>query len=397
MERNGSERRIQELGARLARLEGRGERDTQTGSPAPTGAALCALPTVPERVFAPDVAPNRASLIRMSASKWVNGTALRYYFFDRESDGRNMTLANGTSQWRTWVGGEDQKSVVRRAFDLWKTVGIGIAFTEVDSRDAAEIRIGFEQGDGAWSYVGRDIIDHVPAVNERTMNFGWDLARAAREIDTAVHEIGHTLGFPHEHQNPNAGIVWDEEAVYRALGDYPNYWSREQTYHNIIRKISPDAIQGSSWDPDSIMHYPFEAGMILQPTGYSQGLQPAGGLSERDLAWVRKFYPALRDSMPRLAAFVAQPLDPKPAEQVNFEILPDATREYTFQAFGNADAVMVLFEDIEGDLRYREGDDDSGVDRNAQFRTKLFRDRRYVLRVRFYHADASGRVAVMMW
>ena len=29
--------------------------------------------------------------------------------------------------------------------------------------------------------------------------------------DTALHGIGHTLGLPHEHQNPNAGIVWDVE------------------------------------------------------------------------------------------------------------------------------------------------------------------------------------------
>jgi len=37
-------------------------------------------------------------------------------------------------------------------------------------------------------------------------------------LDTAVHEIGHSLGFPHEYQNPKAGIVWNEEAVYAALG-----------------------------------------------------------------------------------------------------------------------------------------------------------------------------------
>ena len=53
------------------------------------------------------------------------------------------------------------------------------------------------------------------------MNFGWDLTQPG-EIDTAIHEIGHTLGFPHEHQNPHAGIVWDEEAVYAALAQPPN-------------------------------------------------------------------------------------------------------------------------------------------------------------------------------
>jgi Astacin (Peptidase family M12A) len=132
----------------------------------------------------------------------------------------------------------------------------------VTSRDEAEIRVGFMQGDGSWSYLGRQILDR--GANERTMNFGWDLLRTAREADTALHEIGHTLGLPHEHQNPNAGIVWDEEKVYTSLGGPPNNWPRETTQWNILRKIEPDTVQGSNWDPDSIMHYPFPAGLILQ-------------------------------------------------------------------------------------------------------------------------------------
>jgi hypothetical protein len=57
----------------------------------------------------------------------------------------------------------------------------------------------------------------------------------------------------------------------------------------------------------------------------------------------------------------------------------------------------VLFEDDAGTLRYRAGDDDSGEDRNAKLRVKLFQGRRYILRVRLYYADRSGETAVMMW
>jgi hypothetical protein len=46
--------------------------------------------------------------------------------------------------------------------------------------------------------------------------------------DTALHGIGHTLGLPHEHQNPNAGIVWDEKTVYTSLGGPPNSWPRRR-------------------------------------------------------------------------------------------------------------------------------------------------------------------------
>ena len=172
-------------------------------------------------------------------------------------------------------------------------LGIGVRFEPVTDRASAQVRIGFEEGDGHWSYVGRQVLKQ--GVDDRTMNLDPTdrISSGDYGVDVAIHEIGHTLGFPHEHQNPNAGIVWDEEAVYRALGGPPNNWSREMTFHNIIRKIQPDQVQGSSWDPDSVMHYPFEPGLILKPEQYRQGLQPAGGLSQRDREWVHTFYPPL--------------------------------------------------------------------------------------------------------
>lgn len=361
------------------------------------GFFYCAVPEVPEPQLDPSMAPPRFELITRFKKKWLNGTVLRYYFFDEESDGEFVQGSDGARQWRSWVGPEAQRRVVRRAFQVWKDVGIGLEFREVDSRDDAEIRIGFMPGDGSWSYVGRDLIDLNLSVNERTMNFGWDLTRSAKEIDTAIHEIGHTLGFPHEHQNPKAGIVWDEEAVYAALAKPPNRWDRQKTFYNVIRKIAPDTVQGSNWDPDSVMHYPFPAGFIKEPAGYSNGLKPAGGLSERDKTWVLTFYPALEPEYPLLEPFKPALLSITPGEQKNFLIRPEATRRYNIQTFGAADTVMVLFEKVAGELRYQTGDDDSGSARNASIQPKLFQGREYVLRVRLYYSGGAGKTAVMMW
>jgi len=356
-------------------------RDPVAADPART--VFCRLPQVPDRPLGREVNPQRAGLINTLGKKWVNGTVLHYYFFD------------SPPQWST---GEAEKDVVRRAFRIWKELGIGLEFREVEAASEAEIRIGFLRGDGAWSYVGRDIIDLGLGPDARTMNFGWDLTRHPSEIDTAVHEIGHTLGFPHEHQNPNAGIVWNEEAVYAKLAGPPNFWSRETTYHNIIRKISPDTVQGSTWDPDSVMHYPFEPGLIDLPEQYRNGLVPAGGLSERDRRWVRTFYPPLGpEPEPELRLAESVKLAIAPGEQRNFRVRPSATRYYNFGTFGASDTVMVLFEEIDGELRYLSGDDDSGVDRNASLRVKLFAGRHYVLRIRLYYAQQTGETAVMMW
>lgn len=362
------------------------------------GPAYCSLPVVQERVYPPTVSGHRLELLATHEKKWVNGTRLHYYFFDRETDGEYVVFTNGRREWRTWTTNEAEKDVVRRAFQTWKDLGIGLEFDEVSTRDEAEIRIGFMRGDGAWSYIGRDIIDLGIGRDHRTMNFGWDLTRHPQEIDTAIHEIGHTLGFPHEHQNPNAGIVWDEEAVYAVLAKPPNSWPRETTYHNIIRKIAPDTVQGSTWDPDSVMHYPFGPGLILEPAQYRSGINPPGGLSERDVTWVKTFYPPMNEQDdPLLHPVESVRLEIGPGEQRNFRIRPAATRLYTIGTFGLSDTVMVLFERVGEQLRYLKGDDDSGYDRNARITYRLRKGREYVVRLRLYYADRRDETAIMLW
>ncbi len=370
--------RVDELITRVSTLERRytGALTNQPGQ-ASASAFLCAVPQTPERQFSSDVSLDRAELLRVIATKWVNGTILHYYFF----------------QGSPWGADSAQMEVVRRAFAAWKNLGIGLDFKEVSSVEEAEIRIGFLRGDGAWSYIGRDVLDQ--GQSERTMNLGWDLTQPG-EIDTAIHEIGHSLGFPHEHQNPNAGIVWDEEAVYAALAKPPNRWSREKTHWNIIRKIPPDSVEGSNWDPNSVMHYPFEAGLIKEPPQYRNGLHPAPGLSQKDIEQVRFFYPVISNVYPELRPLESQKLSIAAGGQKNYSVIPQATRSYNFRTFGESDTVMVIFEEQNGELRYLKGADDSGSDLNASFRVRLLKGRRYVLRIRLYYTFAGGDTAVMM-
>jgi hypothetical protein len=349
----------------------------------------------PPRKFNPDVNPNRQELIISSGNKWVNGAILHYYFFDKPTDGEGDLKENG--QFKLWTATDEEKDVVRAAFKKWKDMGIGLNFEEVSSREEAEIRIGFQRGDGHWSAklgtenlkIGR---------NERTMNIGGPMPLRLSEIDIALHEIGHTIGFPHEHQNPYAGIVWDEEAVYAWCAKPPNSWSRDMTYWNILRKIDPDEVQGSSWDHDSIMHYPFEKGLIKAPPQYRQGLQPAGSLSQRDITWVRTFYPPLTDAdYVELKPFESVPLTIAAGQQMNFRIQPAATRSYEMRTFGVSDTLIVLFEEDNGKPKYLCANDDSGEDRNADLKVKLFKDRKYILRVRLLYAERQGETSVMMW
>jgi hypothetical protein len=337
---------------------------------------------VPERALSPDVSPGRARLIHEVGKKWANGTKLRYSFF----------------QSGDWSTSEVEKTRVREGFRIWQGPGIGITFEEVATMSEAEIRIGFLRGDGSWSYIGRDVYD-LPKQGERTMNFGWDLMADPRGVDVPVHEIGHTLGFPHEHQNPFAGIVWDEQAVYAYFEGPPNNWDRDTVFNNILRKLPQTEVIGSSWDPDSIMEYEFAGNLIIKPEKYHGGLNPAGGLSPIDKKRALEFYPPLGppSSYPALQPFRSEILTLAPKQQANFTIEPPATRDYTIQTFGGSDNVAVLFEDQGGDLKFMDGDDDSGTDRNVTIKVRLIQGRHYVLRIRHYVNYSGLDTAVMIW
>jgi hypothetical protein len=174
-----------------------------------------------------------------------------------------------------------QADAIREAFATWKGVGIGLRFQEIKQLSEAEVRIGYSLAEGSSaSAVGRQVLQ-VP-LNEWTTVYGWDLTTPYGR-GTAIHELGHVLGMEHEHQNPFAGIKWHEQAVYDALAKPPNNWPRDTTYHNILEKLSKDQVQGSAWDPDSIMEYEFEPGLIDEPEQYDiNGLTPPGTLSSAD-------------------------------------------------------------------------------------------------------------------
>ncbi len=343
---------------------------------------LCTIPEMPLRSLNESISDRRASLIRIAEKKWVNGTVLHYCFLDEPS---------------TWRGGDDQKDAVRNAFSEWKQLGIGLEFSEVSDPNDAEIRIGFNQNDGSWSYVGRDNVDYATDPDERTMNFGWDLTTDYGH-DTASHEIGHAIGFSHEHQNPKSGIQWDDQAVIDYFSGSPNYWSEEQTRHNILRKLSANETDGSDWDKNSIMHYQFPGGLIIKPEEYQDNpLIPDPGLSPADIVEALRFYPGLEANLPELRPWESHRIRIDAGEQIDFVIKPKYSREYTMQTFGRMDTVMVLFEEIRGENVYYDGDDDSGTSLNAKITARLVRGRRYVLRIRLYYAEQKGEGALMMW
>ena len=323
--------------------------------------------------------PRRAAAILSTRSKWMNGTVLHYGFF---GGGSHFAVP------------KVQADAMRDAFAAWKAAGVGLEFQEVNDLSEAEVRLGYSTADGSSaSAVGREVLD-VP-VNEPTTVYGWDLTTAYGR-GTALHELGHVLGMEHEHQNPFAGIRWHEQAVYDALAKPPNRWDHQTTYHNILEKLSTQQVQGSAWDPDSIMEYEFEPGLIDEPEKYDAGgLTPPGTLSSADKKWALTWYPPLKPTLTVLQPYQAATVEIAAGQQIDFAINPTASRKYRIETKGASDTLLVLFENIDGEPRFLAGDDDSGEDRNATIIHKLFKGRSYIARLRLYYPGQSGKTSLM--
>jgi hypothetical protein len=319
----------------------------------------------------------RSYSIRVSRKKWVNGTVLHFYFLEKDQE---------------WDWPTAQKDVVHWAFEVWHDVGIGLSFQEVEDPADAEVRIGRKPNQRSWSYVGKDVLDY--EIDGCTMNFGWDLTTRWGHA-TALHEIGHTIGFEHEHQNFKSGIVWDEEAVYESFLR-TNKWKRDETYTNVIQKLSPNGAEGSEWDPTSIMHYPFDPGLIRVPKPYdTNGIGENTELSRPDKDWALYWYPANPTPGPLGVMEVAR-LTGGNGSQHDFEFRPEATRHYDIRTIGQADSRLVLFEMRDGQPRHYDAADDAGTPENASIKAKLVAGRKYIVRARTHFQPPGAEAGLLI-
>lgn len=142
-----------------------------------------------------------------------------------------------------------------------------------------DLRISFNSGGGAWSYVGTDAKNI--SQGSPTINLGW-LAK-----DAYLHELGHALGLLHEHQNPVSPIKWNEPNVIRDLSGPPNNWTVEMIRFNVLNPYPLPNVITTALDKVSIMMYPIPSTWTLD------GFSTTGSLvlSAVDKSFIGQRYP----------------------------------------------------------------------------------------------------------
>lgn len=154
---------------------------------------------------------------------------------------------------------------------------IGLKIKFVDTNGI--IRISFDPNKGSYSLIGKQCLSEPK--NSETINFAW------ADVPTFIHEFMHALGAIHEHQNPSGNdIEWDKSKVYK-WAEETQGWNESITNKNIIDKYKKEQLNGSNFDPNSIMLYFYPSTLTINNKGTHQNLR----MSLDDMIWLNKMYP----------------------------------------------------------------------------------------------------------
>lgn len=211
------------------------------------------------------------SIARIGDTKlWVVGATLRISFM-----GGNRKL---------------HEKVIRVANQWLETANLKFDFSteDFDPHKESEIRIGFSENEGTWSFVGTDALN--VSQDSATMNFGWLTPNSSDdEIALAVlPQFGHALGLYNEHQNPLAEIPWDVEIIRKEMSGAPNFWSEDQIEYQFFKKWPNNAFPiKKKFDPESVMFQMFNKNWL----NIELPDRKKTTLSHGDKEFISKLYP----------------------------------------------------------------------------------------------------------
>jgi hypothetical protein len=185
--------------------------------------------------------------------------------------------------------------------------GEGPNYRDCDVSRPSDVRVAFISGLISRSEIGTRALDIRPEQSTIQISTGGVgepiVARPMARIDHLIHELGHTLGLPHEHQHPASPCVAEFNLTPLCPGDYERQKpdsAHAKTINTRLQLFSgqralildPEPGRLVPHDVRSVMHYVFPSNALKggpMSACYSPG---RSGLSAGDRAKMAVLYPA---------------------------------------------------------------------------------------------------------
>lgn len=186
---------------------------------------------------------------------------------------------------------QDLKNKILAHMNAWYDKGCAIRFAE--SQQNAVVRIARTPGGGYWSYLGTDVLSI--SASQPTMNLdSFSLSTPDREYNRVVrHEVGHTLGSPHEHMRPALVAKLDPNKTI-AYFQQTQGWSPTVTRQQVLTPLNEATLMGTPVDEDSVMCYQLPG----QITRDGQPIRGGLDINDSDARFMNQMYPGPSTPMP---------------------------------------------------------------------------------------------------
>jgi hypothetical protein len=172
--------------------------------------------------------------------------------------------------------------------NAWYTGGCGIQFKW--TAGTGDIRVSRGSG-GYWSYLGTDIFQ-IPK-NRQTMNLqGFTMSTPESEYKRVVrHELGHSIGFPHEHMRKDLVERLDANKTIQWFRQYQG-WDQQTVQEQVLTPLDERSLMATPADQNSIMCYQLPGSIT------KDGKPIVGGtdINQSDQAFANKLYPRPADT-----------------------------------------------------------------------------------------------------
>ena len=231
---------------------------------------------------------------------WPAGSTLTGCFFAGDSALRAQLVASG----------EDWARIANIKFDF----GRPPAYRDCDGAKPSDIRVAFRPEFGGQSRIGTRALDANPQRPTVYIGVGADVGATTRTVPeikgTMLHELGHVLGLPHEHNHPDSPCPGefrladicgrDGASIAADVGETQPRLEAMIRLETVTRLAGPQSVMSRPYDVDSIMHYRFHAGLLKSGVASRCHSRRPREISPGDRARLAILYPGEPDQQLQL-------------------------------------------------------------------------------------------------